>query len=354
MAPLDVTEVLRAYGRLDDGKGPVAAENLPVSPLSGGLINHTLAVGDLFILQRLHPIFAKEVNLDIAALLPVLAQGGVPVPQIVSASNGLPYVIAQAVSPTVGQPEASPAVWRLLTRLPGETLHRLQTPAQAQAAGAMVARFHTALLTCPHQFHFRRAGAHDTDLHLQKLLQALVAFPDHPLHSQVGPLAEELAVRWAAWGQIPALPERIIHGDLKVSNLLWQGDAVCGVIDLDTMARSSLDIELGDALRSWCNTGTEDDDAPTFSAATFSAAMQGYLSVAGSWITPQERAAVAPGVERICLELAMRFAGDALREDYFGWDPSRFASRGLHNLARARNQLGLARDVAAKRALLAG
>lgn len=346
MAAVDATPVLQAYGHLDEGQGPVAAVDLPVAPLSGGLINHTLAVGERYILQRLHPIFAAEVNLDIAALLPVLAQGGVPVPQIINASNGLPYVVAAAAG------DAQPAVWRMLTRLPGATLHRLHSPAQASAAGAMVARFHTALLNCPHQFHFRRAGAHDTELHLQNLHEALELFPDHPLHSQVRPLAEELTERWRAWGSIPALPERIIHGDLKVSNLLWQGEEVCGVIDLDTMARSSLDIELGDALRSWCNTGAEDDADPSFSSAIFAAAMQGYLSIAGSWMTAEERAAVAPGVERICLELAMRFGGDALRECYFGWDAKRFGSRGQHNLVRALNQLGLARDVAAQRSSL--
>lgn len=340
---LDVSAVLAAYGSLDDGAGPVAAPSLAVQPLSGGLINHTLAVGRGFVLQRLHPIFAAEVNLDIAALLPRLRAGGVPVPAIVAAADGLPYVI---VAP--GQPASG--VWRMLTRLPGHTLHKLRSPAQARAAGAMVARFHTALLGCDHRFAFTRPGAHDTDLHLRRLQQALSDHRDHALAAQVAPLAEELAARWRAWGTPPVLPERIIHGDLKVSNLLWdaEGDAaaaVCGVIDLDTMARSTLDIELGDALRSWCNTGTEDAADPDLDLEVFSAATDGYLEVAGAWISAAERAALAPAVERISLELAMRFAGDALNESYFGWDPQRFASRGAHNLARARNQLGLARAV---------
>lgn len=348
MPPLDVRAVLQAYGLLDDGDGAVPAEDLPVAPLSGGLINHTLAVGRRFVLQRLHPIFAAEVNLDIAALVPALAASGVPVPQIVAAASGLPYVTIPTGETGTGQP----AVWRMLTRLPGETRHLLTSPAQARAAGAMVGRFHTALLNCSHQFQFRRQGAHNTDLHLLKLREALEQLPGHPLHNQVLPLAEELQGRWRAWGAIPALPERFIHGDLKVSNLLWQGDAVCGVIDLDTMALSTLDIELGDALRSWCNTGTEDDPSPAFSAAIFSAATEGYLGIAGAWLSAAERAAIAPGVERICLELAMRFAGDALRESYFGWNPEKFSSRGQHNLVRARNQLGLAREVAAQRDLL--
>lgn len=340
---IDVTAVLQAYGPLDDGQGAVLPTTLPVEPLSGGLINHTLALGRGFVLQRLHPIFRAEVNLDIAALVPRLAAAGVPVPQIVAARSGLPYIVIP--------PEQEPAgVWRMLTRLPGHTLHKLQSPAQARAAGAMVGRFHSALLGCDHTFAFTRPGAHDTDLHLQRLGEALADHPDHPLHADVAALAGELRERWQAWGALPQLPERIIHGDLKVSNLLWSGDGarateVCGVIDLDTMARSTLDIELGDALRSWCNTGTEDAAEPGFDIEIFSASIEGYLSQTAGWITAAEREALAPAVERICLELAMRFGGDALRESYFGWDPQRFASRGLHNLVRARNQLGLARAV---------
>jgi Ser/Thr protein kinase RdoA (MazF antagonist) len=340
---IDVTPVLQAYGSLDDGQGLVLATTLAVEPLSGGLINHTLAVGRSYVLQRLHPIFRAEVNLDIAALVPALKAGDVPVPQIVPARDGLPYV---SIAP--GEPAAG--VWRMLTRLPGHTLHKLQSPAQARAAGAMVGRFHTALLGSDHGFHFTRPGAHDTDLHLRRLEQAVADHSQHPLCPEVSVIALELADRWRAWGAVPTLPERIIHGDLKVSNLLWNGEGaqateVCGVIDLDTMARSTLDIELGDALRSWCNTGTEDAADPALDKGIFAAAVQGYLSTAGAWMTQAERQALAPATERICLELAMRFAGDALREDYFGWDPQRFPSRGVHNLVRARNQLGLARSV---------
>ena len=49
------------------------------------------------------------------------------------------------------------------------------------------------------------------------------------------------------------------------------------------------------------------------------------------------------------LELAVRFAADALDESYFGWDAGRFASRGDHNLVRARGQWSLHEAVVATR-----
>ena len=82
----------------------------------------------------------------------------------------------------------------------------------------------------------------------------------------------------------------------------------------------------------------------------FAAALEGYATHARAFITAEEQAAMVDGVLAIYLELAARFAADALNEAYFGWSPVRFASRGDHNLARARNQLAAARDLARQRA----
>ena len=60
--------------------------------------------------------------------------------------------------------------------------------------------------------------------------------------------------------------------------------------------------------------------------------------------------AIVVGLETVCVELAARFAVDAFRDDYFGWDPVRFASRRAHNLVRGYGQLALWRAVRAVRA----
>jgi hypothetical protein len=73
--------------------------------------------------------------------------------------------------------------------------------------------------------------------------------------------------------------------------------------------------------------------------------MAGYFSATAHWITDAERAAIPTSAERISLELAARFAADALRENYFGWDPDVAPTRGDHNLLRAENQLALARNL---------
>ncbi len=334
----DFLKILGGYDPLDDGDGHAPATTLRVEPLAGGLINATYALGRRFILQRLHPIFAPAVNADIAALLPELRAGGVPVPQLVATHTGEPGLVVDGEA------------WRVMTRLPGKTLHRLENAEQARHAGAMIGRFHSAVRDSRHQFAFSRPGAHDTDAHLAKLAAALDRHADHRYYREVSEIARDLQPMWQAWGRPPQLPRRLIHGDLKVSNLLFSGDTVCGVIDLDTMGWASLDIELGDAMRSWCNPGREDDPNPQFDEGLFASAMQGYLPAVASWLQPAETAALVPAVQRIALELAARFACDALNESYFGWDASRFASRGEHNLVRARNQWQLARQIGRQRA----
>ncbi|MEO1268824.1 MAG: hypothetical protein AAFX99_12045 [Myxococcota bacterium] len=115
------------------------------------------------------------------------------------------------------------------------------------------------------------------------------------------------------------------------------------------MAWSSVDIELGDALRSWCSTGRESDAGVQFDVDLFEQAISGYLDQGRHWLTQAEVEALVPAAERICLELGARFATDTLQESYFRWDPSVAPTPGEHNLLRTRNQLQLAQDIARQR-----
>jgi hypothetical protein len=126
---------------------------------------------------------------------------------------------------------------------------------------------------------------------------------------------------------------------------------VC-LIDLDTVARAPVALELGDALRSWCNPAGEDSLQAHFLMARYEAALQGYRRGAAGFLLADEWQAVPAATLSIALELAARFAADALNESYFGWDRKRFETASEHNLQRARAQLTLAGDIAAQLAAL--
>jgi hypothetical protein len=124
---------------------------------------------------------------------------------------------------------------------------------------------------------------------------------------------------------------------------------VC-LIDLDVVGPLSLAYEMGDAWRSWCNRAGEDEPQAVLDLDVFRASLDGYRQGLGRALGAGERAGLLLGVEWVSLGLAARFAADALREDYFGWDARRFAGRGEHNLVRAHGQWSLHQLLAASRA----
>lgn len=319
-----------------------------VTPVAEGLINQTFKVvtpgGGAFALQRVNPIFAPEVHLDIDAITGHVSARGLPTPRLVPTRLGELWADDEGI-------------WRLLTWLPGRTIGRVVHPDQAREAGALVGRFHVAVADLDHSFHFTRF-AHGLSRHAARLREALETHPGHPLRDRVAELAAGLL---RAAGEIPTfdgLPRRICHGDLKISNVLFlpgEEDPAAdlrahALLDLDTFSRLDLPTELGDALRSWCNPEGEDGGEPQLDLTIFEAAVQGYALSARRLVGRAEQERLVDGLEALCVELACRFAADALNEDYFGWDPARFPSRGEHNLHRALVQRRLARSVRARRA----
>ena len=312
-------------------------------PLSGGLINQSFLVDApraRFVLQRLHPIFGAEVHEDIEAVTAHLEARGMVTPRLVRTRTDALYIAL---------PDG---VWRLQTFIAGETIHRVDSAARARAAGELVGRFHAALADLRHDFVFRRVGVHDTERHFALLDAAVAEHAAHPLHATIATLRDELreGLRGLPSISTSPLPRRIAHGDLKISNLLFdqQGHGVC-LVDLDTLAEMPLPFELGDAWRSWCNPLGEDDVYAHFDAALFHAAYAGYDDGMGAVITNEERALLVPGILTICLELSARFARDVLEDKYFGWDAARFSSRAAHNLVRAQSQAALYRSLAGQR-----
>ena len=189
---------------------------------------------------------------------------------------------------------------------------------------------------------------HDTAAHLARLAEAVTAGGD----AEWIDLGREIAGEAGALPPLPVTAPRHCHGDLKISNLLFAEDPLRGVclVDLDTLGRSSIAFELGDAMRSWCNPHGEDAGGVRFDLAIFAAAVRGFRAVADALLTEDERTSIVIGAETVSLELAARFAVDVFRDEYFGWDPSRFPSRRAHNLVRARGQLALSRAIRAARA----
>jgi Ser/Thr protein kinase RdoA (MazF antagonist) len=324
-------------------------EGATIEPLGSGLINQTYLVTSRarqFVLQRLSAIFSPVINENIAAVTRALAAAGLATPHLLPTREGRLWLDLGGDSGT----------WRLQTFVAGVSFDKMQSPSQAHAAGAHVARVHRAVDRLDHTFVGMREGVHDCARHLARLREALSLHAGHRLIADVAPLAESILSRAQTLAPLPRLPPRICHGDLKLNNILFAGahppaseTAVC-LIDLDTVGPMPLAFELGDAWRSWCNPAGEDATKAEIDLEVFGASFAGYAGTIGHALSPAERGALLGAPEWISLELAARFAADALFESYFGWNPKRYASRGEHNLVRSRGQLALHEAFVATRA----
>lgn len=317
-----------------------------VTEIPTGLINRSFAVdaGRVhYVLQRVSPIFERGIHDNIRAVTEHLAARGFVAPRLLPTRDGALYARLD-----------DDACWRLLTRVDGVGFDVCVSPTQACSAGALVGRFHAALVDFEAPLQPVGIPLHETETHLARLRDAVREGEGHPLHADIAALAEVIDTAIGDTEPPSDLPRRVVHGDLKFNNVLFAGaegadaERAVALIDLDTLSRLPLWAELGDAWRSWCNRAGEDEPEAEFDVELFRGAAEGWLAEAPP-LDSRELASLVLGPERIALELASRFAADALRESYFGWDPQRFESRGRHNRVRAAGQLDLYRQLRASR-----
>ena len=307
--------------------------------LTAGLINQTYDVDNCWIIQHVNPIFGRQVNDDIAALTQILSEHQVPVPHMVRAKNG-DYCVD-------GEDYGLPAgPWRVMTKLPGDTCHFVGSVEQIRSLAVMMSRFHGALNQVRYTFKHTRPGVHDFRRHYKALDEAVETHREHRLYAKVAALYDRIQhdMRFVKDDNVMSCEDlRIIHGDPKISNFLFEAGTIVGVVDLDTMAKSRVAFDMGDAIRSWCNPHPEDVE-PAFDREYAREAMGLYLENAG-FLTKAERASLTEAAPFITLELAMRFARDALCEDYFGFNPE--IGHGEHSLMRAQSMTTLCEQMLA-------
>ena len=138
---------------------------------------------------------------------------------------------------------------------------------------------------------------------------------------------------------------RAIHGDPKVNNVMLDnatGQAV-GLVDLDTVKPGLVHYDLGDCLRSGCNTlgeEIENWESACFEPEICRAILEGYLSQAGIFLTPPDYDYLYDAVRLLPFELGLRFFTDYLEGDvYFK------TRRPEHNLLRALVQFRLTESI---------
>ena len=140
------------------------------------------------------------------------------------------------------------------------------------------------------------------------------------------------------------IPLRVTHNDTKISNALFDlnNKGLC-VIDTDTVMPGIVHYDFGDAIRTICNTASEDEknlDLVNFNINFYKAYVKGFLSKIGASLTPLELEYLPLGAKTITFIMGLRFLTDFLNNDiYYKIEYEE------HNLNRAKNQLKLVESI---------
>jgi len=224
------------------------------------------------------------------------------------------------------------------------TLQSVTDPKLAYEAGRAFGHFvHQLADLPPPRLHEHLPGFHDTPARLRALRECAEANP----MGRAGKAAPELdrifaredTVTLLARAQAEGtLPERPVHNDTKINNLLFdhRADQALCVIDLDTVMPGLALHDFGDLVRSAAASRPEGSGSGRLRLSLFEGLLRGWVTGMGPLLTQGEAELLAAAPRVITLELTMRFLTDHLAGDhYFKTD------RPGQNLDRCRTQLGL-------------
>ena len=145
-----------------------------------------------------------------------------------------------------------------------------------------------------------------------------------------------------ARGQLQMRP---IHGDPTIANIMIDDDTGRGtcIVDLDTVKPGLVHYDIGDCLRSCCNSAGEetlDLNTVVFDTDLCAAIIKGYMIHARDFLTTADRAYLYDAIRLVTFELGLRFFADFIAGDVY------FKVRhDGQNLNRASVQLKLAESI---------
>lgn len=314
-----------------------------VLPLGNGLINETYlvtTVAEPFVLQCINAHVFPEPEAILANLAEIgrhiagRPQGDVAlqIPRLIKSAAGL-----DSVRDDRGM------FWRA-THYIGDSLS-LETLGDVHEAGQIgfaLGHFHRLLSDLnPSQMQDTLPGFHVAPAYLARYRQ-IIAAADPELIDKDCAMFIERGQTFA--GDLEdakrqgLLPLRIIHGDPKLNNFLFDRarQKVIGLIDLDTVKPGLLHYDIGDCLRSCCHQPEND----TFDLDVGEAILFSYLDQAGRFFTGPDYDYLYPAIRLIPFELGLRFYTDHLEGDRY------FKVEGAgQNLERALGQFRLCASI---------
>jgi Ser/Thr protein kinase RdoA (MazF antagonist) len=315
-----------------------------IEPLGEGFINDTYVVTTAgsapnYILQRKNHNVFPDVPAMMANIKRVTehikAKVADPMREtltVVSAKDGRLYV------------EEGENFWAACLYIPDTvTYDRADTTDLAYQGGVGIGRFQALLADFTEPLNETIKGFHNIRWRFEQWDATIAADPVgrvKEVQEEIGWVESRRDEMLDFWSRVESgeIPTRVTHNDTKISNILFDstsGRVLCA-IDLDTVMSSTSLNDFGDAIRSYTNTGAEDDkdlERVEMSIDMFRAYAEGYLSEQRGTMTHSEREWLAFSARYITFEQVLRFL-----MDYIDGDKYYKTAYADHNLVRARAQ----------------
>ena len=342
--------------RLIEIAGQFCLEGTPseVKALGDGFINdtYTVLLADSpvkYILQRKNTVIFKDIPgmmSNIKAVTEhlkrkIAAAGGDPMREsltVVPAKDGRLYY------------ESDGEYWCITVFIDNSVSYdKADSELLAECGGRGIGRFQAMLADFEGELVDTLPGFHNIRFRFGQWDDTLARDPESRA-GQVKDLINEIEIRRSEMldfyrciesGRIPL---RVTHNDTKIANMLFdeEGNVLC-MLDLDTVLKAPCLYDFGDSIRSYTNTGLEDDRDPDrvgMSMEMYEAFLRGYLSEAGSFLTDIERQYLPFSARYITYEQVLRFLMDYIDGDHYYK-----IKYPEHNLVRTRAQLRLLESI---------
>lgn len=322
-----------------------------IKPLGEGFINDTFIVrtaGDApdYILQRKN----KNVFPDVPGMMQNIAKVTGHIRRRVEAEGGdvlrEVLTVVPAKNGELYYKDEDGEYWAVSLFIDGTIAYdRADTPALAFKGGEGIGKFQAQLADFSEPLSETIKGFHDIRHRFNQWAASVKA----DAAGRVKDLAEEIEAiesrreRMLGFKKLVeegVIPPRVTHNDTKISNILFdkEGNVLC-VIDLDTVMLSTSLYDFGDAIRSYANSGDEDDrdlGRVSLSMPMFEAYTDGFLSQRAGQLTQSEIDNLAFSALYITYEQVLRFL-----MDYIDGDKYYKIKYPEHNLVRTCAQLRL-------------
>jgi len=292
--------------------------SINISPLGNGLINTTFLVqadNTALVLQRINQhVFPnpEQLTANLQQLNRHIRGRAVDnvrlqIPDLLLTCDQKPFFLD-----TDGQ------FWRALELIhPAESREQLKHPSEAQQIGYALAHFHRLCSDLPTQsLHDTLPGFHITPgyyQHHQALRHKPLSIQPNSRYQYCLSFIDNFQDKIYALErakQQGILIERVIHGDPKFNNFLFQPDSnhIISLIDLDTVKPGLVHYDIGDCLRSCCHI----QHGNQFNLDNCHTILSSYLEEAGQFFTSADYEYLYPAIELIPFELGLRFFNDYL------------------------------------------